>query len=98
MTWLRAALFNTFASIGSLSPLEMGNHITVGLQRLHTQMVPISPQAHVAPPTYTVHAQPQQVDPPTPAKKKTPEECWDLQSTALCQLTNVAYIENGPGI
>ena len=83
MTWMRAYLFKTCASINSLPTLEMADHITVGCHQLQRQLVPRNTTAQAAPtPNYIVR-QAQQAAPPEPSKKKTPSERWDLQAASL---------------
>ena len=86
--------FKTFTIVVSLPPLDMDDHITIVRQRLQNQMVPSAPQAHTMPSMCIFHNQPHQTASPTPPKKNTPSENWDLQVMALLRITNVPAIEN----
>ena len=88
MTWLRASLYATRPGVTSLPPLELADHITIGIQNLHKTMVPRNHSSPAAPaPSYIIQSQlaPQA----SPAKKKEPAERWDLQATYLYRLADV---------
>ena len=98
MTWLRASLFKACSSITPLPPLNMANHITVGLHCLHQQLALSPTQAHMVPtPTYSFHPE-QSSTLQAPVRNKTPTDRWYLQSTALFRIANITTTETFPEI
>ena len=98
MKWLRASLYQTFQGVNSLPPLDKAYHITVGHKKLQSQILPRIPTGPATPSrTYIVH-QAQQVAQAAPARKKIPEERWDLQASSLYRLANVQGPEELPDI
>ena len=96
MRWLRASLYQTCPEVKSLPPLDMSDHIMVSRQNLQMQLVPRIPSEPDTPsPTYMVQ-QAQQVAHASPAKNKSPEECWDLQASSLYRLAEVQGTEELP--
>ena len=76
----------------------MANHITVGRHNLQRQFVPHPPAGPVTSAlTYIVH-QSQHISLAAPAKKETPSELWDLQTSSLYRLVNVPNPEYPPDI
>ena len=72
MIWLRASLYQTCPGLKSPSPFIMADHILVGRQNLHRQLVPcISEGPDTPAPTYIFY-QAQQVSQAAPSKKKSP--------------------------
>ena len=76
----------------------MADHITVGCQTVKRQLVPRIPAGpNTTVLAYIVH-QSQKVAHASPAKKKVPEERWELQAASLYRLTEVQGPEDLPEI